>query len=139
MISWKSDNKTVRPVILAAKRSLLHVLLQIMPPENANQSLYCLVLEYGDFGIYNTWIKTDANGKLFVTFLCNWETRCFVPAIWFDPLATTGPVNSLPDKTIGLSVNQISKSATPPDLETYTVWARYYIKVRYFLPSLKVI
>lgn len=63
MIGWESDNETVGPVALAAKRSLLRAIPQIMPPENADQSLYRLVLEHGDFGIHNTLITTDANGK----------------------------------------------------------------------------
>lgn len=36
IIGWESDNKTVGPVALAAKRSLLHALPQIMPSENAD-------------------------------------------------------------------------------------------------------
>lgn len=129
MIGWESDNETVGPVALAAKRSLLRALPQIMPPENADQSFYRLVLEYGDFGIHHTLIKTDANGEPLVTSLYDWETGCLVPAILSDPLVAVIPVDLITDETAGPSITRIPQGATPSDLETYAVWARHYIKV----------
>lgn len=137
MIGWESDNETVGPVALAAKRSLLRGIPQLMPPENADQSLYRFVLEHGDFGIHNTLITKDANGEPLVTSLCDWETGCFVPAILSDPLVAAGPVNLITDETAGPSVTRIPKDATPSDLETYAVWARHYINVRCSLPPLE--
>ena len=139
MIGWESDNETAGPVALAAKRSLLRAIPQIMPPENADQSLYRLVLEHGDFGIHNTLITIDANGEPLVTSLNNWETGCFVPAILSDPLVAAGPVDLITDETAGPSITRIPEGATPSDLETYAVWARHYIKVRSSLSLLEAI
>lgn len=134
MIGWESDNETVGPVALAAKGSLLRAIPHLMPPENADRSLYRLVLEHGDFGIHNTSITKDANGEPLVTSLYDWETGCFVPAILSDPLVAAGPVDLITDENAGPSVTRIPKGATPSDLETYAVWARHYIKVRCSLP-----
>lgn len=110
-----------------------------MPPENADQSLYRLVLEHGNFGIHNTLITQDANGKPLVTSLYDWETGCFVPAILSDPLVAVGPVDLITDETAGPSVTRIPKGATPSNIETYAVWARQYIKIRFSLPPLEAI
>lgn len=139
MIGWESDNETVGPVALAAKRSLLRALPQTMPLENADQSLYRLVLEHGDFGIHNTLIKTDANGEPLVTSLYDWETGCFVPAILSDPLVAAGPVDLITDETAGPSITRIPEGATPSGLETYAILARHYIKVCSSLPSFEAI
>jgi hypothetical protein len=54
MVGWEDDEETVGPVALAAKQSLLHALPYIIAQENAEGSLYRLILEHGDFGIHNT-------------------------------------------------------------------------------------
>lgn len=129
MIGWESDNETVGPVALAAKRSVLRTIPHLMLPENVDRPLYRLVLEHGDFSIHNTSITKDAKGEPLVTSLYDWETGCFVPAILSDPLVAAGPVDLITDGNAGQSVIRIPKGATPSDLETYAVWARHYIKV----------
>ncbi|KAK4185042.1 hypothetical protein QBC35DRAFT_517184 [Podospora australis] len=66
MIGWEDDNETVGPAALAAKQALLRAIPCILPVDTATvpgESLYRLVLEHGDFGIHNTSIATDADGK----------------------------------------------------------------------------
>ena len=85
MIRWKSDNVTVDPIAAAAKQSLLRLISHIMPADNDQTSLYCLVLDHRDFGIHNMSISVDVNGQPLVTSLYDWETGCIVPAILSDP------------------------------------------------------
>lgn len=47
----------------------------------------------------------------------------------------TGPVDLITDEIAGPSITRIPEGATPSDLETYAVWARHYMKVRFSLPS----
>lgn len=89
MIGWESDNETVGPVALAAKGSLLRAIPHLMPPENADRSLYRLVLEHGDFGIHNTSITKDANGEplvnLYTTGKLDASSQPFYPIPWWQP------------------------------------------------------
>lgn len=130
MIGWEDDEETVGPVALVAKQSLLRATPHIMPPESTDGSLYRLVLEHGDFGIHNTSIMKDMNGEPLVTSLYDWETACIVPALLSDPLVAAGPVDLVTDDEGGPCVTRIPKNPTPLDHETYSTWARHYIKVR---------
>jgi hypothetical protein len=96
--------------------------------DNAN-SLYRLILEHGDFGIHNTSITRDANGKPLVTSLYDWETGCIVPALLSDTLVAAGPVDLIADGNAKPSVIRISEQATETDLKVYAAWAQHYIQV----------
>jgi hypothetical protein len=128
MIGWEDDEETVGPIAFAAKRSLLCALPHLMPPENA-QSFYRLVLEHGDFGIHNTSITKDVNGKTQVTSLYDWETGCIVPGLLSDPLVAVGPVDLITDRNTRASVTRIPDYSSSAELEEYEAWARHYIKV----------
>lgn len=130
MIGWEDDEETVGPIALAAKQSLLRAIPHIMPLNSTGVTLYRLVLEHGDFGIHNTSITKAVNGEPLITSLYDWETACIVPALISDPLVAAGPVDLITDEGGGPSVTRIPKDSTATDLETYTVWARHYIKVR---------
>lgn len=130
MIGWEDDEETVGSIALAAKQSLLRAIPHIMPLESTEVSLYRLVLEHGDFGIHNISIN-EVNGEPLITSLYDWETACIVPALISDPLVAAGPVDLITDEGGKPCVTRIPKNSTPRDLETYAVWARHYIKVRY--------
>lgn len=132
MIGWEDDEETMGPVALAAKQSLLRAIPHIMPLYSTGVALYRLVLEHGDFGIHNTSITKEVNGEPLITSLYDWETACIVPALISDPLVAAGPIDLITDEGGRPSVTRIPKDSTSMDLETYTVWARHYIKVRYF-------
>ncbi|KAL2832152.1 hypothetical protein BDW59DRAFT_157613 [Aspergillus cavernicola] len=117
MIGWEDDNETVGPVALAAKESLLRALPHIMPPENADQSLYRLVLEHGNFGIHNTTITKEADGEPLVASLYDWETGCFIPALQSDPLVAAGPVDLITDENASPSVTEYLKMLLRPTLK----------------------
>ena len=87
-------------------------------------SLYRLVLEHDDFGIHNTSITKDVNGKSLVTSLYDWETVCIVPTLLSDPLVAAGPVDLITGEDGDLCATRILKNPTTIDLETYAVWAR---------------
>ncbi|CAD6447780.1 9dad758c-46d2-4744-a013-f5a868cf44a7 [Sclerotinia trifoliorum] len=131
MIGWEDDAETVGPIALTAKQSLLRAIPHIMPPESTEVSLYRLILEHGDFGIHNTSITKDDNGKPLVTSLYDWETACIVPALLSDPLVAAGPVDLITDKNGGPSVTRIPKNSSLMDLEMYEMWAQHYIKKLY--------
>ena len=131
MIGWESDHETVGPIALAAKQSLLRAIPHIMPQENTTTSLYRFVLEHGDFGIHNTSITKDTIGEPLITSIYDWETACIIPAMLFDPLVAAGPVDLTTDKEGKPYVTRLPKNPTAADIETYTIWARHYIKVRY--------
>ena len=76
MIGWESDEETVGPRALAAKESLLRAIPYLLPPDAPEASLYRLVLEHGDFGIYNTTITKQESGEPLLTSLFDWETAC---------------------------------------------------------------
>jgi hypothetical protein len=86
MIRWEDDNNIVSPIAVAAKQSLLRLILYIMPRDGDQTFIYCLVLDHSDFGIHNISIIIDANGQPLMTSLYNWETGCIVPAILSDLL-----------------------------------------------------
>ena len=48
----------------------------LLPPDAPEASLYRLVLEHGDFGIYNTTITKQESGEPLLTSLFDWETAC---------------------------------------------------------------
>lgn len=130
MIGWEDDGEMVGPIALAAKQSLLRAIPHMMPRNATEVSLYRLVLEHGDFGIHNTSITKEVNGKPLVTSLYDWETACIVPALLSDPLVAVGPVDLIIGEDGNPCVTRIPKNPTPIDLEAYAVWARHYIKVR---------
>jgi hypothetical protein len=57
MIGWESDNNTVGPIAVAAKKSLLRFIPHMLPANGIETSLYRLVLDHGDFGIHNMLIN----------------------------------------------------------------------------------
>lgn len=129
MIGWESDNEVVGPVALMAKQSLLRALPHLLPPEDAQLSLYRLVLEHGDFGIHNTSITINTTGEPLITSLYDWETGSIAPALLSDPLVAVGPVDLVVEEVGGPSVTRLPESPTADDLEQYATWARHYIKV----------
>jgi hypothetical protein len=126
MIGWEDDNETVGPIALAAKCSLLRALPHILPH---GETFYRLVLEHGDFGIHNTSISRDANGKPLVTSVYDWETACITSALLSDPLVAAGPVDLMASGTAEPSVTRIPKAPTAAELEAYASWSRHYFKV----------
>ncbi|KAL8755704.1 MAG: hypothetical protein Q9184_004719 [Pyrenodesmia sp. 2 TL-2023] len=132
MIGWEDDEETVGPVALEAKQSLLRAVPLIMPKGGRTEaSLYRHVLEHGDFGIHNTSITRDMDGNPLVTSLYDWETACIVPALLSDPLVAAGPVDLVTHEDGSPCVTRIPKDPTAIDLETYAMWARYYIEKLY--------
>ncbi|KAK3987618.1 hypothetical protein QBC44DRAFT_270819 [Cladorrhinum sp. PSN332] len=134
MIGWEDDNETVGPVALAAKQSLLRAIPYILPVDTATvpgESLYRLVLEHGDFGIHNTTVAADADGKPQVTSLYDWETSCIWPALLSDPLVAAGPVDLIVGEYGQPAVTRLPEGATQADLDTYAAWARHYIQKLY--------
>jgi hypothetical protein len=85
-----------------------------MPADSGQTSLYRLVLEYGDFGIYNISIIIDTNGQPLVTSLYDWETGCIVPAILSDPLMAV-IVDLVIDENTAPSFIRVPDNATPDD------------------------
>lgn len=128
-IGWESDNEVVGPIAYTAKASLLKAVPIILPPERPGVPLYRLVLEHGDFGIHNTTISVDADGKPVVTSLFDWETGCIVPALLSDPLVAVSPVDLIAGVDGEPAVTRIPGDATRSDLETYTRWSQHYLKV----------
>ncbi|KAK4225993.1 hypothetical protein QBC38DRAFT_481553 [Podospora fimiseda] len=131
MIGWEDDNETVGPIALAAKESLLRAIPYILPVDKATvpeESLYRLVLEHGDFGIHNTAIAVDDDGKPQVTSLFDWETSCIWPALLSDPLVAAGPVDLIVGEDGQPAVTRLPEGATQVDLDTYAAWARHYIQ-----------
>jgi hypothetical protein len=132
-IGWEDDEEIVGPIAFAAKRSFLRALPYIMPHEDAEadnaNSLYRLILEPGDFGIHNTSITRDANGKPLVTSLYDWKTGCIVPALLSDTLVAVGPVDLIMDENAKPPVTRIPEQATKADLKVYAAWAQHYIQV----------
>ena len=129
MIGWESDNVTVGPIAAAAKQSLLRLIPHIMPADNDRTSLYCLVLNHGDFGIHNMSIAVDVNGQPVVTSLYDWETGCVVPAILSDPAMAVG-VDLVIDENATPSLMGVPDYSTLDDRAEYMTWARQYFKVR---------
>ena len=134
MIGWESDNNTVGPVAIAAKQSLLHLIPHIMPGNSDSGSdqvsLYRLVLEYGDFGIHNMSITTDADGQPLITSLYDWETGCIVPAILSDPLMAVVGVDLVTDEDAKPSTTRVEDDEPPENRAQFMAWSRQYIKVR---------
>jgi hypothetical protein len=97
--------------------------------ETSKVSLYHLVLDHGDFGIYNTSIKKNTNGEPLITSLYDWETGCIVPALLSDRLVAASPVDLITDEDGRPSFTRLPKNPTPDDLETYAAWAQHYITV----------
>ena len=128
MIGWDSDNVTVGPIVAAAKRSLLRLIPHIMPADNDLPSLYCLVLDHGDFGIHNMSITLDASGRPLLTSLYDWETECIVPAILSDPLMAV-TVNLVTDENTTPSFIRAPDNPTLDDRAKYMTWVRQYFKV----------
>jgi hypothetical protein len=117
---WEDDAKTVEPIALAVKQSLLHAIPHIIPPED-NKVPLSFVLEYGDFDIYNTSITEDENGEPLATSLYDWEIACIAPVLLSDPLVTAGPVDLVMDTNGKLSVARIPENSTPMDLVMYII------------------
>ncbi|KAL8895229.1 MAG: hypothetical protein Q9207_008252, partial [Kuettlingeria erythrocarpa] len=128
VIGWEDDGETVGPVALKAKHSLLRAVPLIMPQGSTEVSLYRHVLEHGDFGIHNTSITRDVDGRPLVTSLYDWETACIVPALLSDPLVAAGPVDLGTGEDGEPCVTRIPHNPTAVDLERYARWARHYIE-----------
>lgn len=128
MIGWEDDNNTVGPIAAATKQSLLRLIPHIMPADSDQTSLYCLILEHGDFGVHNMSITMDADSQPLVTSLYDWETGCIVPAILSDPVMALA-VDLTTDENAAPSVTRVLKDATPDGHEQYMTWARLYFKV----------
>jgi hypothetical protein len=111
MIRWEDDDNTVSFIAAAAKQSLLQLISHIMPRDGDQTSLYCLVLDHGDFGIHNMSITIDANGQPLVTSLYDWETGYIVPAILSDPLMAV-TVDLVTDEIAAPSITRVSDDAT---------------------------
>ncbi|TRX97826.1 hypothetical protein FHL15_001036 [Xylaria flabelliformis] len=98
-----------------------------MPVDCSQPSLYRLVFEHSDSGIYNMSITMDANNSPLVTSLYDWETACIVLAILSDPLMLV-IVDLGTDYNANLSVTRVPKNAIPSDRTQYMEWARLYIQ-----------
>ncbi|KIH93666.1 hypothetical protein SPBR_04244 [Sporothrix brasiliensis 5110] len=127
MIGWEDDNNVVGPIASAAKQSLLRLIPHILPADGnqAEASVYRLVLEHGDFGIHNMSIATDANNNPLVTSVYDWETGCIVPALLSDPLMAVF-VDLAADETAGPSITRVPGDATPSDRARYMEWSQQY-------------
>ena len=72
-------NNTVGPnaVQVATKQSPMHA----VPPSSDEASLYCLVLDHGDFGIHNMSMAMDANCLISPLWDCEaWRTGYPIPS-----------------------------------------------------------
>ncbi|KAJ4307449.1 hypothetical protein N0V84_012723 [Fusarium piperis] len=129
MIGWEEDNNTVGPIAAAAKQQLLHLIPHILP-EGDQTCLYRLVLDHGDFGVHNMSITMDADDRLLVTSVYDWETGCIVPALLSDPLMAV-TVDLEVDENAAPSISRVPDDATPSDRDEYMTWATEYVTVRY--------
>ena len=128
MIGYAGDNFYVGPNTAAAKQSLLRLLPYILPPDSDKTSLYRLVLEHGDFGIYNMSITLDASGQPLVTSLYDWDTGCILPAILSDPLMRVRH-DLVEDENGGPSITGEVDDETPEDRAEDMRCANVYYKV----------
>ncbi|KAL4906354.1 hypothetical protein BDW74DRAFT_177368 [Aspergillus multicolor] len=135
MIGWEDDNKTVGPIALAAKESLLRALPHLMPPETADKSLYRLTLEHEDFGNTTPQLKSPKRRVAAASPLSlpifDWETGCIVPALLSDPLVAVNPVDLTAKEDGDATVTGIPKDATQSDMKIYFGWAGHYIQRLY--------
>lgn len=128
MIGWDDDEETVGPNALRAKQTLLEAVPRLLPEHNANV-LYRLVLENGDFGIHNTSVSRDDQGKPLVTSLYDWEIACIVPAILAESLVAAGPIDLITNEYAQPAITRVLGSATVADIEGFEAWSEYYFKV----------
>ena len=113
---------------MRAKKTLLEAVPHLLPEHNSGV-LYRLVLEHGDFGIHNTSVTKDDQGKPLVTSLYDWETACIVPALLADPLVAAGPIDLIMDNCAEPTITRPPDSATATDLEDFEAWSKFYFKV----------
>jgi len=66
----------------------------------------------------------DANGQPLLTSLCDWETRCTVPAILSDP----SMADLVIDENATASITRVPADATPPNCAEYMTWAKQYFQ-----------
>ncbi|KAE9379271.1 hypothetical protein N431DRAFT_460549 [Stipitochalara longipes BDJ] len=114
MIGWENDNNTIGPVAAAAKQSILRFIPHILPANNDQTSLYRLVLDHGDFGIYNMSITINTNAQPVVTAVYDWEIGCIVPAILSNPVMTVWIDLVTDENAIHLFI-RVPNDATPED------------------------
>lgn len=116
------------PVALAAKASLLHLILATRPSDTPSKGLYGMILEHGDFGIHNTTVETDGDGWTEVTSLTDCETGCITLALLSDPWVAVLPVDLVGDELGVPADTRIPKDATLEDLRAYSGCAHRYIE-----------
>ncbi|KAH7405682.1 3-hydroxybutyryl-CoA dehydratase [Phaeosphaeria sp. MPI-PUGE-AT-0046c] len=129
-IGWEDDNETVGPVALAAKHTLLRALPYLLPHGNEDR-LYRFVLEHGDFGIHNTSIMIDKDGRPEVTSLYDWETGNIVPAILSDPLVAVDPVDLVVDAEGMAGLERVPEASTEEEMGEYGRWTEWYVQKLY--------
>lgn len=129
------DNNVVGPFAAAAKQSLLRLVPFLLPPETRHATFYRLVIDHGDYGMWNMTSTIDEDEKPLITSIFGWDTSTVVPAIFSD-LKLSVEIDLVADHYGNPAVTRLPPDASAAKLAQYKVWSRQYITVS-SIPSVR--
>ncbi|KAI7977527.1 hypothetical protein EIK77_000477, partial [Talaromyces pinophilus] len=125
-IGWPTDNNVVGPFAAAAKQSLLRLVPFLLPPETRHGTFYRLVIDHGDYGMWNMTSTIDEDQKPLITSLFGWDMSSIVPAIFSD-LKLGVEIDLVADDYGNPAITRLPHNASATKRARYKVWCRQYI------------